>query len=371
MVLAAVVAYANATSSAQLAAAYPEAGGTYIYGRERLGEFWGFLAGWAFLIGKSASLAAIGLTLGAYILPTQARLIGIGAVIAGTVINLLGIRKTAVVSRVVVVIVLGALGLVIWAGWTSPSGTVANISDPGGTGFRGVLQSAALLFFAFAGYARITTLGEEVIDPARTIPKAVPIALAATLVVYAAVALSALYAIGPAQLAESESPLVAAGEAGLSWAGPIVRVGASVATVGVLVSLLAGVSRTGFAMARNSELPKWLSAVHPRYRSPHRAEIAAGLIVAVLIAVVDLRGAIGFSSFAVLVYYAIANLSALTQPREQRRWPRALQVAGVAGCLLLAFSLDPSEVFTGSAALGVGAAVWAWRRTIGGDRVKA
>ena len=67
--MAAVVAYCNATSSAQLAAAYPSAGGTYLYGREVLGDWWGYLAGWGFMVGKTASCAAMALTFAAYAAP--------------------------------------------------------------------------------------------------------------------------------------------------------------------------------------------------------------------------------------------------------------------------------------------------------------
>ena len=140
---------------------------------------------------------------------------------------------------------------------------------------------------------------------------------------------------------------------------PAVRVGGAVAALGVLLSLIAGVSRTMFAMAANRELPGWLDAVHPSHRVPHRAEAAAGALVAVLAAVTDLRHAIGFSSFCVLTYYAIANASAWTLPPEQRRWPRTLTVAGVVGCAALAVTLPAVSVVTGVAVLAVGALVWA------------
>lgn len=364
LAVAAVVAYANATSSAQLAAVYPEAGGTYVYGRERLGPFWGYLAGWGFVIGKTASLAAMALTVGAYAFPGYERAIGVGAVVAMTAVNYFGVRKTANLSKVIVTFVLVSLAVVVYASLSTPSGTVDNLADLTVDGVGGILESAGLLFFAFAGYARIATLGEEVVDPARTIPKAIPLALGITLVVYAAIAVSALFAVGADTLAESSAPLVAAAEGGLTWAAPLVRAGGAVAALGALLSLLAGVSRTGFAMARNRELPAWLAAVHPKYQTPYRAELTVGVIVCAVAAIVDLRGAIGFSSFAVLTYYAIANASAFTQPTEQRRWPRALQALGVAGCVLLAISLPVSSVVGGATLLAVGAFLWLIRNQV-------
>jgi basic amino acid/polyamine antiporter, APA family len=240
----------------------------------------------------------------------------------------------------------------------------ANLAGSGpGPGVYGVLQAAGLLFFAFAGYARLATLGEEVVDPARTIPRAVPLALGIALAVYAVVCAAALLAVGPAALAEAAAPLADAVAAGsLAGLEPVVRLGAAVASLGVLLSLQAGLSRTGFAMAANRDLPGTLAAVHPRYRVPHRAELAVAGLVAVAVLAVDLRGAIGFSSTLVLVYYAVANAAAWTLRPAERRWPRWLAGAGLAGCLLLAASLPVSSVLAGAAVLGIGAAVWVVRR---------
>lgn len=176
--------------------------------------------------------------------------------------------------------------------------------------------------------------------------------------------MSALAGAGAANLAAATAPLATAVEAGqLGWLSPAVRVGATIASLGVLLSLIAGVSRTAFAMAANHDLPAFLSAVHPRFRVPHRAEVAVGGIVATLAALADIRSAIGFSSFAVLVYYAIANASAWTLQREQRRWPRALAAVGLLGCLALAFTLPLPAMIGGGAVLGVGALVYAIRRS--------
>jgi APA family basic amino acid/polyamine antiporter len=366
MAVAAVVAYANATSSAQLAAVYPEAGGTYVYGRETLGPLWGYLAGWGFVVGKTASLSAMALTVGAYALPGYERPIGIAAVVAMAAVNYVGVQKTARLTRVIVSMVLVALTIVVVTALTGPDTSLDKLEDLTQGGIGGILEAAGLLFFAFAGYARIATLGEEVADPTRTIPRAIPLALGITLAIYAVVATSALLAVGPDVLAESDAPLAAAAAGGLSWAEPLVRVGGTIAALGVLLSLLAGVSRTGFAMARNRELPSWLGAVHPVYKTPHRAELAAALAIIAVVAIVDLRGAIGFSSFAVLTYYAVANASAFTQPDSERRWPRWLQVIGLTGCAVLALSLPLAAVLSGTAVLALGAGVWLIRHRNGG-----
>lgn len=356
--LAALVAYCNAASSAQLAAVYPESGGTYVYGRRRLGAFWGFLAGWGFVVGKIASCAAMAFTFGAYVAPGHPRLPALAALAALTAVNYRGVRKTLTATRVIVAIVLTSLALIVAAALSGGTDWGA-LASPFATDAYGVLQSAGLLFFAFAGYARIATLGEEVRDPARTIPRAIPLALGITLGVYAVVAVAALLALGPVGLGRAAAPLASAAGAGsLEWAVPAARVGGAVAALGALLSLIAGVSRTGFAMAANRELPAYLGAVHPRYRVPHRAEVTAALAAGIVVLAGDLRSAIGFSAFTVLVYYAIANVSAWTLPPEARRWPRFVPVVGAAGCAALAFALPVSSVIAGASVVAAGAALW-------------
>jgi APA family basic amino acid/polyamine antiporter len=356
LAVAALVAYCNAVSSARLAAVYPSSGGTYVYGRKRLGDLWGFLAGWGFVIGKTASCAAMALTFGAYVAPGHERLLAVLAVAALTALNLAGVQKSAVVARVLVAAVIVVLLAVVAAGSTDGLGHLG--SGPEVTPW-GVLQGAGLLFFAFAGYARIATLGEEVRDPARTIPRAIPIALTITLVLYAAVAVTLLGTLGPARLAAATAPLA---EVGPDWLEPVVRTGAALAALGSLLALILGVSRTTFAMARDRNLPGLLDAVSARTGVPHRAEAAVGVAVALLVLAVDLRGAIGFSSFGVLVYYAIANASALTLRRDEGAPWRAVPVVGLAGCLLLAATLPRPSVVAGLAVFAVGVVIWSVRR---------
>src|SRR5918993_1023843 len=363
LLIAAVIAYCNATASAQLAAAYPTSGGTYIYGRERLGPWWGFAAGWGFVIGKTASCAAMALTVAAYVVPGPwwaQRLIAVAAVLGLAALNHRGITKTAVLTRVLVAASLAALTAFVAAVaaglMTSPAGSSLDRLDHWG-GIYGVLQAGGLLFFAFAGYARIATMGEEVRDPQRTIPRAIPIALFITVAIYLVVGLSALLAAGPERLAAATAPLAEALEAvGADALVPVVRIGAAVAALGAVLALIAGIGRTTLAMARHGDLPGWLSAVHPRYRVPHHAELALAVILSALVLVTDLRGVIGFSSFGVLLYYAIANAAAFTQPVSQRHWPRALQVLGIGGCITLVATLPWASLLAGAVVTTVGLA---------------
>ena len=360
LALAAAVAYCNAVASAQLAAQYPESGGTYVYGRVRLGEWWGFVAGWGFVIGKIASCAAMALTFASYAVGGSewaVRLVGFAAVVGLTVANYRGISRTAALARVLVAVSIAALLVVVAAIAVDHASGVGRdgLSSYGTGGVYGVLQAAGLLFFAFAGYARIATLGEEVREPERTIPRAIPIALGLTVALYAAVAVALLVALGPSTLAVSARPLADAVDAvGAAWAVPVVRTGAAVASLGALLALIAGVGRTGLAMARNGDLPRWLDSVHPTYRVPDHAELAVAAVVSVLVLTTDLRGAIGFSSFGVLTYYAIANASAYTQDPAHRRWPRALNVVGLLACVVLVVTLPWTAVVAGLAVLAAG-----------------
>lgn len=356
LVVAAVIAYCNATSSARLAARYPTSGGAYVYGRERLGPFFGYLAGWGFVVGKTASCAAMALTVGFYAWPAHGHAIAVAAVVGLTAVNVLGVQKSAWLTRVIVAAVLAVLAAVVVTA-LGAEGTQSLQFDHSAVSVPGVLQAAGLLFFAFAGYARIATLGEEVRDPARTIPRAIPIALAITLVVYALVAVAALKVLGPEGLAGASAPLAqvvtAAGAGKLSLA---VQMGAILAATGSLLALILGVSRTTLAMARDRYLPGYLTAVHPRSGVPHRAEIAVGLVVAVLAATTDIRGAIGFSSFAVLVYYAVANAAAATLSPGEGRPPRPIPIIGLVGCVVVAFALPLTSVLAGLVVFAVGIA---------------
>ncbi|MFB6506067.1 MULTISPECIES: APC family permease [unclassified Streptomyces] len=367
--LAAVVAYCNATSSARLAARHPESGGTYVYGRERLGDFWGHLAGWGFVVGKTASCAAMSLVVGSYVWPGREHEVAVAAVVALTALNCVGVHRSARLTRVVVAFVLAVLATVVAAGLGSGAADAGRLAVGADATVGGVLRAAGLLFFAFAGYARIATLGEEVRDPRRTIPRAIPLALGIALFVYAAVAVTLLAVLGPDRLAHSPAPLAeAARAAGVPGLVPVVRAGAAVAALGSLLALVLGVSRTVLAMARDRHLPHVLAAVHPRFAVPHRAELVVGAVVAVVAATADVRGAIGFSSFGVLVYYAVANAAAWTLGPDEGRPPRAVPVIGLAGCLLLAFALPSASVVPGVAVLAAGAAAYGVRGALGRAR---
>ncbi|MET3862362.1 APA family basic amino acid/polyamine antiporter [Dietzia sp. 2505] len=372
LAVAAVVAVCNALSSARLAARFPAAGGTYVYGRELLGPLPGFLAGWGFVVGKTASCAAMALTAGLYVWPERAHVVAAAAVLALTLLSVCGVQRTATASKVLVGVVLTVLAVFVVAAWTSGPVSLGAVSlgaapavdgEPWPARVLGVLGGAGFCFFAFAGYARIATLGEEVREPARTIPKAVVIAISVVIVVYAVVLASTVHVLGVGGVAAGPAPVLdAAQRIGGGELAPIVRVAAGIAALGALLGGILGVSRTTMAMARDRHLPRGLASVHPTTRTPYVAEICVGALVAGIVLVADVRQAIGFSSFAVLVYYLVANAAALRLTREHRRLPAWVPVLGAVGCVVVAGSLPWQSVTAGFAVFAVGGVVYAVTR---------
>ena len=364
IVIAGIIAFCTAVSSSRLAVRYPESGGTYVYGRQHLDAFAGFLAGWGFVVGQTASCAALALTVGAYLWPDHLRLVAILVVLALVGVNLRGVHRTARTTRWLVALTLAVLAVVATVGCAAGGFAWSRLGDTAGAHPAGVVTAAGLVFFSFVGLTRIATLGEEVREPARTIPRGAPLALGIVVVVYLLVAAVALGVLGPRRLASATAPLAAVvDEAGLPGLGVLVRVGAAVSVVGVLLALLAGVGRTTLAMARRGDLPRALAAVHPRRRVPYREELIVAAVVITLVALGDVRQEIGFASFTMLVYFAITNGAALTLGRDPgRRLPvRGMAVGGLIGSVALAVTLPASSVLPGLAVLAVGAVSFAVR----------
>ncbi len=368
LAIAALVAFLNAIASARLAVVHPQSGGTYVYGREQLGAPWGFIAGWGFVVGKTASCAAMASTIGAYVLPEQSRAVATASIVGITLINIGGLQRTVVVTRILLSVTTIVLVLAISSGLGSgfdPS----SILPWSGTGdhrstsqaIYDTVQSAGLLFFAFAGYARIATLGEEVREPERTIPRAIVIALTGVLILYGLIAVTLLGSFDLSVLSSTVDPLRLLVEEGrFSNLAPVVRAGATIAALGALLNLLPGVSRTALAMARNSDLPTFFAHIDARRSLPVRAEITIALVAIAIVMLFDVRSSIALSGVGVLSYYAITNASALTLP--SRRKQRLAASLGLVGCLTLIVCLPVDVLVPGCAVLASGFVAWSIRR---------
>ncbi len=345
--LAGVVAALNALSTTRLAMAHPVSGGAYAYGRAELGPLPGFLAGVLFLVGKTASVAAIASIAGAYLWPQFERPVAVAAVVVLGIVNATGIRSTAVVSTVIAALVVAVLVTVLIITAVNGAGMPPRSPVALSGGVLGVLQAAALIFFTFAGYARIATLGEEVRDPARTLPRAVIAALAIVLLLSAATAAVLLLRLGTGALATSSSPLADAVGPG---AETVVRVTAAVACLGSLLSVLAGLSRTALAMARDGELPGRLAGISERTATPVLAELAVAVVGIAAVLLLDPARLVGVSACSVLGYYGIAHLAAIGRDRRLGVRPPVLAVLGLLGCAALALS-TPWQAVVGVALL--------------------
>lgn len=357
LVLAGIAASANALSSAQLAAAYPVAGGTYEYGYRVLGSVPGFGAGWMFLASKTAALGTVALGIGAYLgalLPrVPPRAAAAVAVLAFTALNYRGIRRSSLANVVLVTISIGVLLLLVIVG--APHVAMSRLRPFVANGLTGFLEASAVMFFAYTGYARIATLGEEVRNPARTIPLAIVVTVASSLALYLAVAFVALGTVGASDLAATAAPLErVAQQIGGRPLAVIVATGAVAAMLGVILSQLLGLSRMVLAMARRSDLPDALGAIHHRYGVPHRAVVLMGAVGTLVALTGTLRGVAEAASFAILVYYAIANAAALRMPGEAKLVPDVVPAIGLVACVTLAVGLSATTVAMGIAVLLAG-----------------
>jgi APA family basic amino acid/polyamine antiporter len=303
----------------------------------------------------AAGTVALGLSeyLGALWPALSARGTAVAAIAGFTLLNCLGVRRSSRVNLAVVSVSIGALLLFVAVGVSSLR--VEHFRPFAPSGVQGTLEAAALLFFAYTGYARIATLAEEVRDPERLIPRAIMITIGGAVLLYLAVAFVAVGAIGADRMAATAAPLHTAALAfHVPWMPTVVALGGIAAMLGVILSQLLGLSRVVFAMARRGDLPQALGHVHPRLAVPQRAVLLVGAIAAVVAASGTLREVASAASFTILLYYGIANVAALRMPRDQKLYPDAVPIVGLAGCTVLALSLPLSVVTAGFLVLGSG-----------------
>jgi APA family basic amino acid/polyamine antiporter len=376
--VAACLAACNGLSSAQLAASHPVSGGTYEYGYRYLTPTLGFTAGWMFLCAKSASAATAALGLAGYTLdvfgvtaPMARVSLAIMAVAGITALVLGGMTRSNRVNAAIVTFTLLALAVFVVAGAPtaveSSQSTLSGVFS-GTTDLRSLLEATALMFVAYTGYGRIATLGEEVREPRRTIPRAIIITLVISAVLYISVSLVAVGAVGAEAVARFTAATAAPlEEVARTFSGPLLprllAAAAITAMLGVLLNLVLGLSRVLLAMARRRDVPHLLARIDRRSRSPRHSVLAVGAVIALIALVGDVRITWAFSAFTVLVYYAITNLAALRLPDEARLYPRWIPAAGLVGCLGLAFWVEPRVWMVGLALIGAGLV---GRATIGG-----
>ncbi|GAY08511.1 putative amino acid transporter [Pseudonocardia sp. N23] len=358
--IAAVTAFCNAASTADLAVAHPESGGGYVYTRERLSPGTGRLAGVSFLVGKVSSAAAAAGVFGTYVLPAHPVICAVVVIVVVSAMTIAGVRWSPGTAWLLVGGTLAVLAVVVVVGLLGPGGSTGVSASPVSdspvpvqvvTGPWGAVTAAGIVFFAFAGYSRVATIGEELRDPDRSLRRAVVISFAVVTVTYVAVAGALLVGLGVDRLAAERAPLVALVDTGQAPAlGVLVRIGAAVASGAALLSVLVTTSRTMREMAKRGELPRVFARVGSR-QNPWPADVAGAVLAIVVAILAGPVAAIALSACATLVHYALINVAALRLPRARRRWPVWTSLLGVVLCVGLAVFLPLGTVLIAAAAL--------------------
>ena len=353
--LAGFVALCNGLSSAQLAANHPVSGGTYEYGHRWLNPSLGFTAGWMFLCAKSASAATAALGFALYLSPDHSLPIALGTVGAVTALTLTGMQRSNEVNTFIVAAVLLSLVAFIILGAPAINAHPDRWQTAWGTeSLSNLAPATALMFVAFTGYGRVATLGEEVAEPRRTIPRAIIATLVITTLLYVGVAWIALANAGH----DFDSLAVIAEKFSGPTLGKVLTVGAAIAMISVLLNLVLGLSRVVLAMGRRSDLPAATAEIQESTGVPVTATVVVGIFIAGLACLGDFKLTWTFSAFTVLVYYAITNLCAIRLNPKERLYPVWISYAGLITCLSLAFFVEWRVMLAG---LGLIAAGLAWK----------
>ncbi len=360
LLAAGIIAAFNALSSAQLAAVYPQSGGTYEYGYRLLNPALGFSAGWMFLVSKLAAAGVVAIGFGSYfhqLVPIVAPLtLSVAAVVLLTIANYFGIKKVGNLNLLIVTLTL--LSLIYLAVSGIPEMKSEHFTPFAPFGVAGIAESAAILFFAFTGYARIATLAEEVGQPKKTIPKAIIITIVTAICLYIVISLVAIGVIGTEQMASSTSPLqLVANSLSTPAISLVVTLGAATAMLGVLLSQILGISRMLLAMGRRADIPPVFQSIHTRYQVPHFGVLVTGLIILLFTLFGSFPFIVRAATFSILLYYSITNIAALKQPKKDKLYGTIIPIAGLIGCLLMAVSLPLSVLISGIGLLIVGFAM--------------
>ena len=339
LLIASSLAFANASSSAQLSSLFPKTGGTYLYAKEVLGKPYGITAGVVFIIGKTISCIAIALTIGNYLSPVYGKEIGVVLCLLIFLLNFSGIHKTAEIARWFVWILFGLLTFY----------SISIVSTPGvnyaipvfsGISFDNVLLSASIWFFAFTGYSRLATFGEEVKNPKEIIPTAIFTGLGITVLLYLIISWLTLSVVSPEIIMNSSTPLLVAMDVSrFSDFTFLVVFASSIAMVSVFLALMPGISRIYVALSRDRIIPQAFSKIHKKFNSAYLSEAFVLISVVIGIYIFDVVGSIKTSSFFILIYYTITNLCVIKLDKEKRLYSVVVAYYGFAFCLVLAIAL--------------------------------
>ena len=339
LLIASTLAFANASSSAQLSSLFPRTGGTYLYANEVLGRPYAVVAGTVFIIGKTISCIAIALTVGNYISPVYGKELGVVLCLIIFLLSFSGIHKTAEIARWFIWILFGLLAFYSLSIVSTP-GVVYNIPVFSDASFNEILVSASIWFFAFTGYSRLATFGEEIKNPKEIIPIAIFTGLGITVLVYLVVNWLTLSIVSPNIIGNSSTPLLVAMDVSrFSEFAFLVVFASSIAMVSVFLALMPGISRIYVALSRDKVLPKAFSKIHKKFNSAYFSEAFVLMSVIIGIYSFDVVGSIKLSSFFILIYYTITNLCVIRLDKTKRLYSVGIAYYGFALCFVLAMAL--------------------------------
>jgi APA family basic amino acid/polyamine antiporter len=364
VIIAGIIAVFSAMSVGELGAWLPEEGGTYAYAQKLISPFAGFIAGWIWIFSNIFVGAAVSLGFAHYFVAlfpaVPVKIIAVIICLTFIIINYVGLKESVVFNNILVTAkVLVLLFFVAYGmGFFRPGNFAPLMSE----GSMGILSGAALIFLAYTGFARVTIMAEEVRDPEKTIPRSIYLALGISTVIYLLVSIVAVGLAGAPSLARSGSPLAdAIGSAGNPAAVLVISLGAMIATASVLLTTIMGISRIVFSMARSRDLPRVFEKIHPRFSTPHYAIVVTGACMIAALLLADLALVVAVSTFAMLLYYLIANIAALHLPRKHRMYPWWIPGAGAVSCIGLILFLSPDSWVIGWSGILIGG-IWYWFR---------
>ena len=339
LLLASTLAFANASSSAQLASLYPQTGGPYLYAKNVLGNGAANIAGFVFIIGKTISCIAIALTLGNYLSPVNSKEFAVLLSFVVFLIGFTGIHKTARIAKWFVWILFGLLAFYTVSILITP-GVRFNIPINDQFSINSLLLSGSIWFFAFTGYSRLATFGEEIKNPEKIIPTAIFTGLGITVLCYLVISWVTLSIVNPEIIMNSKTPLLIAMDlSAMSEFSFLIVFGSSIAMTSVFLALMPGISRIYVAMARDGILPSALSTIHKKYNSAYISEVLVLVTVIIGIYQLNVIDSIKLSSFFILIYYAITNLSVIRLEKGERIYTVAIAYYGLFMCIIFASSL--------------------------------
>jgi APA family basic amino acid/polyamine antiporter len=318
-------------------------GGEYYFVYAAFGKKIGFLAGLLWIFATAISGVIVSIAFASYLVALipfiPVKIIAMLAIIAFMLIDTLGIRISSKTNHILVLIKIGVLLLFILIGISFVN--FSNFNNFFVKGATGVLSSTFLIFFAYAGFGKLTSVAEEVKQPKKTIPKAIIVSILISSLLYILSSFVSIGVVGWEKLSSVQYSLAPFAYVMLSTGFPygflIIALGALAATANVLLIQMLGISRTVYAMSANNQLPSFLSKVHPRFKTPYIAGILIGALMALGALILNTNTVIALTAFGIISYYAFINLAALKLRKRKGEFNihHIIPIVGFVLCVLL------------------------------------